>query len=109
MVVLYAIQLTNNKYFIGSTNKSMADIDRNQLLQIKHPWTTLYKPICISAWMMGGNGENDKDWWVKEYMNKYDIHSVRGGSFNTVELTQENLDSLNGINDICSGIEKMNR
>lgn len=103
MVFIYALQLEHGKYYIGKTNNPQFRLE-NHFNSNGSEWTKLYKPIRIVE--LRPNCDNyDEDKITKQYMDKYGINNVRGGSFVSVMLEKSVIDTLNqmnkGTNDKC--------
>ncbi len=87
MVYIYVLELEYSKYYIGKTN----DPKRRLLEHCNSEgsaWTKLYKPIRIKQ-IIQDCSSFDEDKYTLEYMSLYGIENVRGGSFCSVELTNE--------------------
>jgi predicted GIY-YIG superfamily endonuclease len=82
---VYVLRLITEKFYIGKTqniNKRIDDHFRNRGAE----WTKLYKPIEVVELIKNAdNFEEDKK--VKEYMLKYGIESVRGGTYSKINLS----------------------
>lgn len=84
---IYVLKLQNNKYYIGKSfnpNKRFLEHLNGQ----GSTWTQKYEPIEIEKIIQNAS-DFDEDKYVKEYMNKYGINNVRGGSY-VKELLDEN-------------------
>ncbi len=68
-------------------------------------WTRKYKPISLEKTIENAS-PFDEDKVTKEYMSKYGIENVRGGSYVEVELSAFHKDALNmeirTAKDVCS-------
>ncbi len=103
MVFIYALQLEHGKYYIGKTNNPQFRLE-NHFNSNGSEWTKLYKPIKLIE--LRPNCDNyDEDKITKQYMDRYGINNVRGGSFVSVILDKSVIDTLNqmnkGTNDKC--------
>ena len=101
---IYILKLKNNKYYIGKTN----DIEKRFLEHMSGNgslWTQINKPIKIEK-VIPNASKYDEDRYVKEYMYKYGIDNVRGGTYVTEELDEIARYSLQkelwGANDCCT-------
>jgi predicted GIY-YIG superfamily endonuclease len=101
---IYILKLAGGNYYIGKTN----DVDKrfNEHLSGKgSTWTKKYKPIGIEK-VISNASPYDEDRYVKEYMAKYGINKVRGGSYVTEELEENQEYNLKkeiwGANDCCT-------
>lgn len=67
-------------------------------------WTKLYKPIQVIE-LKKDCDDYDEDKTTLQYMDKYGVHNVRGGSFASIKLQQSTLDTLrkmsSSTNDKC--------
>ena len=84
---IYILELENNKYYIGKTD----DVSKRYEQHINGNgsyWTKINKPISIIKTI-----ENcsvfDEDKYVKEYMFKYGINNVRGGTYNQIKINDD--------------------
>jgi cellular nucleic acid-binding protein len=68
-------------------------------------WTTLHKPIYIEE-IVESNSPFDEDKITKEYMSRYGIDNVRGGSYVQTELSEFQKDALKieiwAANNLCT-------
>ena len=84
---IYVIKQEGDRYYIGVTN----NIERryNDHMTGKGSiWTRRYKPISIERSEIK-RYKYEEDIMTLEYMNKYGIERVRGGSFCQMVLTEE--------------------
>jgi predicted GIY-YIG superfamily endonuclease len=101
---IYILKLQNNKYYIGKTD----NVEKRFLEHVNSKgsiWTQLYKPISVEK-IIPNSSPFDEDKYVKEYMNKYGIENVRGGSYVTEILDEVSIFSLRkeiwAANDCCT-------
>jgi hypothetical protein len=102
-MIIYILELENGKYYVGKTN----NLDK-RLNQHKYgfgsEWTKKYKFINLIE-IINSESNFDEDKYTKIYMDKFGIDNVRGGSYNKIELTnnqKENLmTELRTSNNIC--------
>ena len=101
---IYILKLKNNKYYIGKTN----NIEKRFLEHMSGNgslWTQINEPIKIEK-VISNSSIYDEDRYVKEYMYKYGIDNVRGGTYVTEELDEVARYSLQkelwGANDCCT-------
>ncbi len=92
MSVIYVLKLINNKYYIGRTN----DISRRigQHLEGKGSfWTKKYTPISLIK-VYENISIFDEDKITKEYMNKFGIDNVRGGSYSQEIISEKDYKTI---------------
>ena len=102
-MIIYILELENGKYYVGKTN----NLDK-RLNQHKYgfgsEWTKKYKFIKLIE-IINSESNFDEDKYTKIYMDKFGIDNVRGGSYNKIELTnnqKENLMAeLRTSNNVC--------
>jgi len=82
MVSIYVLELTNNKYYVGSTAKITVDMN---VVNYHIPWTQKYKPIRILN-IIYDCDKYDEDKYTRKYMDDYGLDNVRGGSFSSEYL-----------------------
>ena len=100
---IYALQLENNKYYVGKTLDINTRI-RDHFDGSGSAWTQKYKPIEIHA-IKYNCDSFDEDKYVKIMMARYGIFNVRGGSYSKINLDTYSIDLLekeiNGAVDNC--------
>jgi cellular nucleic acid-binding protein len=103
MVFIYTIQLEKGKYYIGKTNNPQFRLE-SHFNSNGSEWTKIYKPLKVLE-LKPNCDDYDEDKITRQYMDKYGINNVRGGSFVSVKLSKSIKDTLkqmsNGINDKC--------
>ncbi len=90
---IYILRLTEKRYYIGKSNDPNARIAQH-FAGKGSMWTTLYLPISVVA-IHKNRSPFDEDRFVKEYMHRYGIDFVRGGSYSNLYLTTEQKYFLN--------------
>ena len=104
MTNIYILKLREGKYYIGKSdnvlNRFQQHINGNG-----SSWTKKYRPISIEKTIENVSSfEEDKI--TKEYMYKYGIDNVRGGSYIEIELTgvQKHIlcTEIWAANDLCT-------
>jgi hypothetical protein len=103
MVNIYILKLESNKYYIGKTNNPKFRIE-NHFNSNGSQWTKLYKPLELIE-LITNCDDYDEDKYTRIYMDKYGINNVRGGSFCSIELSNETINFLKIKKEI---IEKPN-
>lgn len=103
MVSIYVLFLSNQKYYVGKTNYPKNRIN-DHFQSLGSEWTRLHKPIRVVEIL-----ENQNDWdentITLQYMKKYGIENVRGGSFSMIHLPKETVNVIQsmiyGSTDAC--------
>jgi hypothetical protein len=103
MVFIYVIQLEKGKYYIGKTNNPQFRLE-SHFNSNGSEWTKIYKPLRVIE-IKPNCDDYDEDKITQQYMDKYGINNVRGGSFVSVKLDRSTIDTLNkmsnGANNKC--------
>ena len=84
MEQIYIIKLEKSKYYIGKTRKIEKRWDEH-LTGNGSGWTKKYKPTSLIT-TIKSTSQFDEDKYVKEYMAKYGIDNVRGGTYSNIVL-----------------------
>lgn len=86
MKSIYILKLENNKWYIGKTANIHERIQQH-LNGCGAEWTKLYKPIRPLQYKVKElTSLCDEDYITEQYMLKYGIPNVRGGSYNIINL-----------------------
>ncbi len=103
MVYIYTLQLEKGKYYIGKTNNPQFRLD-SHFNSNGSEWTKIYKPLRVLE-VKPNCDDYDEDKITRQYMDKYGINNVRGGSFVSVKLEKSIIGTLkqmsNGTNNKC--------
>jgi hypothetical protein len=103
MVNIYVLKLEQGKYYIGKTNNPRFRL-QTHLDSKGSRWTKIYKPLDVLK-VIPNCDDYDEDKITRQYMDKYGIDNVRGGSFVSVNLDKSTIDTLkkmsNGTNNKC--------
>ena len=103
MVFIYILQLQNGKYYIGKTSNTSFRLEQHFNADGSN-WTKKYKPIKVID-IIPGCDDYDEDKYTIQYMEKYGVNNVRGGSFCEIKLSDTNISTLNqmirGVTDKC--------
>lgn len=103
MTNIYILQLKENKYYIGKTTNTTVRINQHFNTQGSY-WTKLYKPVKVVD-IIKNCDKYDEDKYTLQYMEKYGIDNVRGGSFCKEVLSKESMTTinqmLNSTKDTC--------
>lgn len=94
MTYIYILKLVNHKYYVGKTtnktNRILEHLSNNGSV-----WTKKY-PVLDEKNIIWHEERNkfDEDMITLEYMEKYNIENVRGGSFTSLFLSKETIDHI---------------
>jgi hypothetical protein len=98
MVTVFVLELEHNKYYVGKSYEEDFCLDKHfNGNEIR--WTQLHKPLKIDE-LIKNCDSFDEDKYVLEYMEKYGVKNVRGGTYNQAKLTKKNKITINRILDI---------
>jgi predicted GIY-YIG superfamily endonuclease len=103
MEQLYVLQLTNKNYYVGKTTDIMRRYEEHKNGK-GSAWTSKYKPLkmLLCRELQGNHDENNT---TKDYMKKYGIEHVRGGSYTQIVLPADSVSALQrefvGTEDKC--------
>jgi predicted GIY-YIG superfamily endonuclease len=81
---IYILKLREGKYYIGKTNNVEKRFNEH-IAGNGSGWTKKYKPISLIKSVVS-TSYFDEDKYVKEYMAKYGIENVRGGTYSNIDL-----------------------
>jgi predicted GIY-YIG superfamily endonuclease len=101
---IYVLRLQGGRYYVGKSDDVMNRYEQH-LNGSGSAWTKKYKPISLEkTYKSVSPFEEDKV--TKEYMSKYGIDKVRGGSYVETELSDFHIDALNmeiwAAKDLCT-------
>ena len=103
MTYIYVLKLEKGKYYIGKTSNPKFRL-QNHFNSNGSKWTKIYKPLKVLE-LKSNCDDYDEDKITLQYMNKYGINNVRGGSFVSIKLNESTVDFLkkmsNGTNNKC--------
>ena len=103
MVYIYTLQLEQGKYYVGKTNNPQFRLE-NHFTSNGSEWTKIYKPIRVLE-LKPNCDDYDEDKITKQYMNKYGIQNVRGGSYSRITLIDWQIKALQNecrsTKDVC--------
>ena len=103
MEVLYVLQLEDNKWYVGKTTDIKKRFTQHQVGQ-GSAWTKSYKPVKIVE-NRRLKDQYDETNTTKDYMKKYGIDNVRGGSYTQIVLPDDVekvlKQELRGDSDTC--------
>ncbi len=93
MVYIYILELESGKYYVGKSNSPEIRIADHQY-GMGSKFTLLYKPIRLIE-IISDCDDYDEDKYTLQYMDKYGILNVRGGSFSEIQFSKTNLMMIN--------------
>lgn len=82
---IYVLKLQHGKYYIGKSADSVKRYQKH-ITGAGSSWTRLHNPVSLIE-TRPERSPLDEDTVTKEYMFKYGIDNVRGGSYVTIELS----------------------
>jgi predicted GIY-YIG superfamily endonuclease len=101
---IYILRLEENKYYIGKSD----NVDKRYQEHLNgygSAWTKKYRPVSIIK-KIANSSPFDEDKYTKEYMSKYGIDNVRGGSYVQINLDEFHTEALKmeiwGAKDLCT-------
>jgi len=101
---IYVLKLEQNKYYVGKT-KNVAQRYQEHLQGLGSSWTRKYKPVKLDT-VIENASPFDEDKQVKIYMAQYGIENVRGGTYVSETLSEEQLQTLKAeirsSSDLCN-------
>ena len=104
MTNIYILKLLGGRYYVGKSENVMKRYGEH-LNGSGSAYTRKYTPISLHKTIENASAF-DEDRYVKEYMAKYGIEKVRGGSYSTIDLDELQMYALNmemrGAKDLCS-------
>ena len=92
MVYIYILQLKEQKFYIGKTTNPKFRL-YNHFNSNGSEWTKIYKPIKVLE-LIKNCDDYDEDKITQQYMDKYGIDNVRGGSFTRIKLDEATINIL---------------
>ena len=103
MEQIYILKLRAGKYYIGKT-KNIEKRYEEHLTGTGSGWTKKYKPLSLIK-TIKSTSQFDEDKYVKEYMAKYGIVNVRGGSYSNIVLDANSIavleKEIRHSNNVC--------
>lgn len=104
MTSIYILQLEHGCFYIGKSD-NVSKRYQEHVNGKGSAWTRLHKPISLERTVNHASAF-DEDKITKEYMAKYGIDKVRGGSYVQIELTRAQIEVLTreirGAKDLCT-------
>ena len=104
MTNIYILRLESGKYYVGKS-EDVKNRYQQHMNGSGSSWTRKYKPISLEKTIENASPfEEDKI--TKEYMSKYGIDNVRGGSYVEIELSEFHKEALKmeiwAAKDLCT-------
>ena len=103
MVYIYVLKLTSNKYYVGKTTNPSFRL-KDHFSENGSSWTKIFKPIKLHE-LRSDCDSFDEDKITLQYIKKYGIDNVRGGSLCQYKLTKTSKETINrminGSTDKC--------
>ena len=104
MTNIYILQLEGGKYYIGKSDDVITRYQQH-MNGNGSAWTRKHKPISLEKTIENAS-PFDEDKYTKEYMSKYGIENVRGGSYVQIELSEFHEEALKmelwAAKDLCT-------
>ena len=101
---IYVLRLEGGRFYVGKSDNVMSRYQQH-LNGSGSAWTKKYKPVSLEK-TIENVSPFEEDKITKEYMNKYGIDKVRGGSYVEIELSDFHKDALKmeiwGAKDLCT-------
>ena len=92
MLSIYILKLQGGRYYIGKSDDPMKRYQEH-LEGSGSSWTAMYKPVGVER-IIEKASPFDEDRYTKEYMAKYGINRVRGGSYVAANLPDNHMRTL---------------
>jgi predicted GIY-YIG superfamily endonuclease len=89
---IYVLRLSRSKFYVGKSEDPHKRFEEH-LRGYGSAWTRKYKPLKIEK-IIKNASPFDEDKFTKEYMVKYGIENVRGGSYIEEELDDTQIEML---------------
>ena len=100
---VYVLKLEGGRYYVGKSNDLYKRYEQH-LSGTASSWTNKYEPVTIEK-IIENVSPFEEDKVTKEYMSKYGIDKVRGGSYAQVVLDKGQIEALTrelrGAKDQC--------
>ena len=85
--MIYILKLEHDKYYVGATSNLDKRL-KDHMNGNGSEWTKRYKMKSLYKLIHNCN-TFDEDKYTKQYMNKFGINNVRGGSYSTFNLSKD--------------------
>ena len=101
---IYVLRLKGDRYYVGKSDNVMNRYNQH-IKGFGSAWTKKYKPVSLEK-TIENVSPFEEDKITKEYMSKYGIDKVRGGSYVELELSKFSSDVLKmeiwGAKNLCT-------
>jgi len=101
---IYVLRLEGDRYYVGKSDNIMNRYEQH-LNGSGSAWTRKYKPVSLEK-IIKNVSSFEEDKVTKEYMSKYGIDKVRGGSYVEIQLSKFHTDALKmeiwAAKDLCT-------
>jgi predicted GIY-YIG superfamily endonuclease len=81
---IYILRLEGGRYYVGKTD-NLEKRKQQHINGTASAWTKKYKVVSVDK-IIPNSSHFDEDKYTKEYMSKYGIDKVRGGSYTQINL-----------------------
>ena len=98
---IYVIKLKNNKYYVGQSQNVNQRIKQHERGE-GSVWTQKHKPVEVME-VRKNVSAFDEDKITKEYMAKYGVENVRGGSYSQIQLSDKQEEIVTREIDTATG------
>lgn len=104
MTNIYILRLQGGRFYVGKSDDVTSRYQKH-MNGCGSAWTRKYKPLSIEKTIENAS-PFDEDKITKEYMAKYGIENVRGGSYVEIELSEFHKEALKmeiwAAKDLCT-------
>ena len=104
MSFIHLLRLRDNKYYVGRSTRSPYNYLTKHMHGGINDWTNRYIPFEVVS-SVPSNEYSDLNVYVLEYMLKYGIDNVRGGSYSALEIPELHYNLIEAemwrINNLC--------
>jgi predicted GIY-YIG superfamily endonuclease len=101
---IYVLRLAGGNWYVGKTDNFQKRMEEH-VRGGGSAWTSMHKVLKVDK-VVENASPFDEDRYVKEYMSKYGIDKVRGGSYVEIELDESKIDTLTkeiwAAKDLCT-------
>lgn len=95
MVFIYVINLEKGKYYVGKTENPYYRLEKH-FNRNGSAWTKKYKPLSLVE-LKPNCDDYDADKITIQYMARYGINNVRGGTFSNVKLDNSYINIISNM------------